>query len=184
VYTEERVSDWDKLPLITRWGKEKGVMKTAQVVRLSLLAWCCFILAGCETVVRMYPGPAQPSSEVAVLQLGPDVGIFSIDSRSFDVEQIKDIELLPGTHAVKAVYLKLPDEREVEGDPLSIVGAIRSESPLYLVFEAVAGGKYRLIGSLEEKLVSTQGKVEIRDMVTGQTVASVIGPVQTIGARP
>jgi hypothetical protein len=155
-------------------------MKTVQVFGLGLLAAYCLILAGCEANVRMYPGPARPSNKVAVLQLGPDVGIFSIDGESFNVEKLKDIELLPGSHAVKAVYFKAPSQAAAAGKQPSIVGGIKSEQPLHLVFQAVAGRTYRLIGSLEEKTISTEGRVEIRDVATGQIVASASGPVQSI----
>jgi hypothetical protein len=157
-------------------------MKTAQVFGLSLLSGYCLILAGCEANVRMYPGPARASDEVAVLQLGPDVGIFSIDGESFNVEKLRDIELLPGTHAVKAVYFKAPSQAMAAGKQSSIIGGLQSEQPLHLVFEAAAGRMYRLIGSLEEKVISTEGKVQIRDVVTGQVVASAAGPVQSISA--
>lgn len=157
-------------------------MKTAQISMLGLLTGCCLILAGCESVVRMYPGPARASEEVAVLQLGPDVGIFSIDGESFNVEKLRDIELLPGTHAVKAVYFKAPSQAMAAGKQSSVAGGLQSEQPAHLVFEAVAGRTYRLIGSLEEKTISTEGRVEIRDIVTGQIVASAAGPVQSISA--
>jgi len=159
-------------------------MKTARVFGLILLTGCCLILAGCEAAVRMYPGPARPASEVAVLQLGPDVGIFSIDGESFNVEKLKDIELLPGIHAVKAVYFKAPSQAVAGGKQSPIAGGLQSEQPLHLVFEALAGRTYRLAGSLEDKTISTEGKVEIRDITTGQIVASAAGPVQTIGSRP
>jgi len=160
-------------------------MKTAQVFGLSLLSGYCLILAGCEAdAVRMYPGPARPSNKVAVLQLGADVGLFSIDGETFNVQKLKDIELLPGTHAVKAVYFKASGQRGVAGGQVSIVGGLQSERPLHLVFQALAGRKYRLIGSLEEKVISTEGKVQIQDIVTGQVVASAAGPVQNISARP
>jgi len=132
----------------------------------------------------MYPGPARLSSEVAILELGPDVGIFSIDGESFNVEKLKDIELLPGTHAVKAVYFKAPTKAVAADKQSSIIGGLQSEQALHLVFQAFAGRAYRLIGSLEEKVLSTEGKVEIRDITTGQIVASAAGPVQSISARP
>lgn len=157
-------------------------MKTAQVLGLSLLSGYCLILAGCKTTVQMYPGPPRPSSEVAVLQLGPDVGLFSVDGESFNVEKLKDIELLPGTHAVKAVYFKPPSRAVAAGKKPSIIGGLQSEQPLHLVFQAAAGRTYRLIGSLEEKVLSSEGKVEIRDIVTGQIVASGAGQVQSITA--
>jgi len=159
-------------------------MKTAQVFGLSLLSGYCLILAGCgETTVRTYPGPPRPASEVAVLQLGPDVGIFSIDGDSFNVEKLTDIELLPGSHTVKAVYFKAPSQA-VAGDQQSAASGLQSEQPLHLVFEAVAGRMYRLIGSLEEKTISTEGRVEIRDIATGYIMASAVGPVQSISMRP
>jgi len=157
-------------------------MKIVQVFGLSLLLAYCLILAGCETTVRMYPGPARPSNEVAVLELGPDVGIFSIDGESFNVEKLKNIELLPGTHAVKAVYFKAPSQAAAGGKQSSIAGGLQSEQPVHLVFQAVAGRTYMLIGSLEDKKISIEGKVEIRDIVTGQAMASAAGSVQTISA--
>ena len=140
------------------------------------------MLAGCGTTVRMYPGPARGPNEVAVLQLGPDVGIFSIDGRSFDVEMVKQIELLPGTHSVRAAYFKAPTQRAVVGGRLCLVGGFQSTVPLDLKFEAKAGRTYKLIGSLLPKTDAPEGKVEIEDTLTWQIVASATGPARGIAA--
>lgn len=158
-------------------------MKIAHAFRLGLLAGYCLILTGCETTVRMYPGRALPRSRVAVLELGPDVGILSMDGESFNVGKFKDVEMLPGTHAVKAVYFKASTQPGAAGGQPAIIGGLQSEQPVHLVFEAMAGRTYRIIGTLEEKVISTQGKVEIWDMVTGHVIASGAGPVQSVGAR-
>ncbi len=154
----------------------------ARIAKLSLLAWSWLILAGCESTVRMYPGPARPQNKVAILQLGTDAGIFSFDDRTFGVEKIKQIEMLPGTHMVRAAYFKPPDRQAVVGGQVCLVGGLQSTRALGLQFEAAAGRTYTLSGSLQQKASSTEGTVEIRDTLTGQVVASASGPVQSIAA--
>lgn len=158
------------------------MMRTTQVVRLGLLAVCCLMLAGCGTTMRMYPGPARGPNEVAGLELGPDVGIFSVDARSFDVEMVKETELLPGTHSVRAAYFGAPTQRAVVGGGLCLVGGFQSTVPLDLKFEAKAGRTYKLIRSLLPNAESPEGKVEIEDTLTRQIVASATGPARGIAA--
>jgi hypothetical protein len=167
---------------MARQDEDKKLMKMVRIAKLSLLAGSWLILVGCGTTVRMYSGPARPANKVAVLQLGPDAGIFSFDDRTFSVEKIKQIEILPGTHVVRAAYFKPPDRQAVVGGKVCLVGGFQSTRALGLQFEAMAGRTYALAGSFQQKASSTEGTVEIRDTLTGQVVASASGPVQSIAA--
>jgi hypothetical protein len=110
--------------------------RLAQLTLLFLVLGC----AGCATPhMRLYDGPARASAETAVLKiqwnpLGPSARIESINGKSLQKGRVfavnlKQVELLPGTHTLEVSYF--------HGPASSINNAT-------LTFTCKAGGLYEL----------------------------------------
>jgi hypothetical protein len=119
-------------------------MKNSKIIPIVAVAFVVF-QSGCASHRRMYSGEALPRDQVAELEIAEDLSIDSIDGkRTLFVAQsgidgkLSVFEVLPGLHSAKASYRAV-------GSGGSITSSTDSQT---VTFEAVAGGKYMLVGEV------------------------------------
>lgn len=117
-------------------------------IELAVLAFT----AGCiQQQHRLYPGSPRPPSEVAILECGPGRGLLEaafwiteIDGRPgpssghYGLHCV--IELEPGPHAVKVMFTR---------GTWFTGGAVSSDRPIPVQFEAKGGKRYRLRAEMQ-----------------------------------
>jgi hypothetical protein len=129
---------------------------------LRLLLLACLVSVACattETVLRLYPGPPRPSSEVATLRnkAGNLWAVDGVNPRCGICQGIS-LELLPGSHSLSV---------EIGG-----AGTGVATQPVTVSFVAEAGHAYELSGQVVSREAGGgTWTPEIRDISAGKVVS-------------
>lgn len=125
------------------------------------IAFFAVMLASCATT-KQYPGPIQPSSNIARLDLNIIHYVFinKIDGKGRGLGPMSFIELEPGKHTlvaqcVKQQYFTLNDVA----------------NPVLLTFTVEAGNHYQLLG---KQISRFYWEVWIANIETGEVISTMV----------
>ena len=134
-----------------------GLAVSAVVAATVLLAGCAGALGG---LVKAYPGPERPASEVAVMQCGFSLAILAVDEdRNFSGNPVTcQFSLLPGKHTFRVRVVK-----KEYGTPLTLV----QKGDQVVEYELKAGKTYSL-HAFEDQKSPGLWTISVSDPVTNK----------------